>query len=58
MDFADDALADGQPFRVLTLVDQWSRQSPAEGATRMSAAPVGLRLNPPYCLFALADPEA
>ena len=28
MDFVHDALADGRPFRVLTVVDQWSRQSP------------------------------
>src|SRR5918998_2709888 len=27
MDFVHDALADGRPFRVLTVVDQWSRQS-------------------------------
>ena len=28
MDFIHDALADRRPFRVLTVVDQWSRQSP------------------------------
>ncbi len=28
MDFVHDQLADGRPFRVLTVVDQWSRQSP------------------------------
>ena len=28
MDFVHDALADGRPFRILTVVDQWSRQSP------------------------------
>jgi len=28
MDFVHDALADGRPFRVLTVVDQWSRHSP------------------------------
>ena len=28
MDFVHDALADGRPFRILTLVDQWSRHSP------------------------------
>ncbi len=27
-DFVHDVLADGRPFRVLTGVDQWSRQSP------------------------------
>jgi putative transposase len=28
MDFVHDALLDGRPFRVLTVVDQWSRWSP------------------------------
>jgi len=28
MDFVHDAPANGRPFRVLTVVDQWSRQSP------------------------------
>ena len=28
MDFAHDALADGRPFRILKVVDQWSRSSP------------------------------
>jgi putative transposase len=28
MDFVHDAVADGRPFRVLTVVDQWSRQCP------------------------------
>ena len=28
MDFVHDALFDGRPFRVLTVVDQYSRQSP------------------------------
>jgi putative transposase len=28
MDFVHDQLADGRPFRVLTVVDQWSRQRP------------------------------
>ena len=28
MDFVHDQLADGRPFRVLTVVDQWSRWSP------------------------------
>ena len=41
MDFVHDALADGRPFRVLTVVDQWSRQSPIlEVASRMSGATV------------------
>ncbi len=28
MDFVHDQLFDGQPFRMLTVVDQWSRESP------------------------------
>src|SRR6266851_982660 len=37
MDFVHDALADGRPFRILTVVDQWSRSSPVlEVASRMS----------------------
>jgi len=37
MDFVHDALADGRPFQMLTVVDPWSRQSPlAELASRMS----------------------
>jgi putative transposase len=28
MDFVHDQLFDGRPFRVLTIVDQWSRESP------------------------------
>lgn len=28
MDFVHDQSLDGRPFRVLTVVDQWSRQSP------------------------------
>jgi putative transposase len=28
MDFVHDQLFDGRPFRLLTVVDQWSRQSP------------------------------
>ena len=42
MDFVHDTLADGRPFRVLTVVDTWSRQSPAlEAGFRMSGARVG-----------------
>ena len=41
MDFVHDALADGRPFRVLTVVDQWSRESPVlEVATAMSGRSV------------------
>ena len=46
MDFVHDALADGRPFRVLTVVDQWSRQSPLlEVASSLSGATVGLALD-------------
>ena len=42
MDFVHDALADGRPFRILTVVDQWSRSSPLlEVAARMSGETVG-----------------
>ncbi len=41
MDFVHDALANGRPFRVLTVVDQWSRESPIlEVAHRMSGQTV------------------
>jgi putative transposase len=46
MDFVHDALADGRPFRVLTVVDQWSRQSPIlEAAPSMSGQTVGAALD-------------
>ena len=46
MDFVHDALADGRPFRVLTVVDQWSRQSPMlEAASSMSGVTVGVALD-------------
>lgn len=46
MDFVHDALADGRPFRVLTVVDQWSRQSPVlEVAASMSGGTVGQALD-------------
>jgi len=42
MDFVHDTLADGRPFRVLTVVDHWSRQSPMlEVGLRMSGETVG-----------------
>ena len=45
MAFVHDALADGRPFRVLTVVDQWSRQSPIpEVASNMSGGTVGQAL--------------
>jgi putative transposase len=46
MDFVHDAFADGRPFRVLTVVDQWSRQSPLlEVATAMSGRTVSEALD-------------
>jgi len=46
MDFVHDALADGKPFRVLTVVDQWSRQSPIlEVASSMSGLTVSAALD-------------
>jgi putative transposase len=46
MDFVHDTLADGRPFRVLTVVDNWSRQSPVlEAGFRMSGALVGKALD-------------
>jgi putative transposase len=46
MDFVHDALADGRPFRILTVVDQWSRSSPVlEVASRMSGYTVGAALD-------------
>ena len=46
MDFVHDQLAEGQPFRVLTVVDQWSRQSPVlEAAQRFSGSDVALVLD-------------
>ena len=46
MDFVHDALADGRPFRVLTVVDQWSRQSPMlEAGSSISGQAVGEALD-------------
>ena len=46
MDFVHDTLADGRPFRVLTVVDNWSRQSPMlEVGFRMSGETVGQALD-------------
>jgi putative transposase len=37
MDFVHDTLADGRPFRILTVVDNWSRHSPVlEAGFRMT----------------------
>lgn len=41
MDFVHDTLADGRPFRILTVVDHWSRSSPVlEAGFRMSGEPI------------------
>ena len=46
MDFVHDTLADGRPFRILTVVDNWSRHSPVlETGVRMSGETVGLVLD-------------
>ena len=46
MDFVHDALFDGRAFRVLTVVDQWSRWSPIlEVAQSMSGQAVGEALD-------------
>lgn len=46
MDFVHDALVDGRQFRILTVVDQWSRQSPMlEVASSMSGHGVAEALN-------------
>jgi putative transposase len=46
MDFVHDTLADGRPFRILTVVDHWSRQSPLlEVASRMSGMTVSQALD-------------
>jgi len=46
MDFVHDAMANGTPFRVLTVVDQWSRQSPLlEVASNLSGQTVGEALD-------------
>jgi putative transposase len=46
MDFVHDALLDGRPFRVLTVVDQWSRWSPIlEVAQGMSGKAVAEALD-------------
>lgn len=46
MDFVHDTLADGRPFRILTVVDNWSRQSPVlEAGFRMSGLSVSAALD-------------
>jgi len=46
MDFVHDTLADGRPFRILTVVDHWNRQSTLlESGFRMSRERVGQVLN-------------
>jgi putative transposase len=46
MDFVHDTLADGRPFRILTVVDNWSRHSPVlEAGVRMSGTTVSETLD-------------
>jgi putative transposase len=41
MDVVHESLADGRPFRIVTAVDQWSRQSPTlEVGYRMNGTTV------------------
>lgn len=47
MDFVHDALIDGRAFRVLTVVDQWSRESPL--------LEVGFSLTGPHVVGAFED---
>ena len=53
MDVVHDTLADGYPFRMLPLVDNWSRQSPVlEAGFQMSGETVSPALDrgPPTTL--------
>ncbi len=46
MDFVHDTLGDGRPFRMLTVVDNWSRHAPVlEAGFRMSGESVGQALD-------------
>jgi putative transposase len=46
MDFVHDQLVNGQPFRVLTVVDNWSRESPVlEVGFRLTGSSVVEALN-------------
>ena len=46
MDFVHDTLADGRPFRILTVVDHWSRHSPLlDVAPRQSGQTVAAALD-------------
>ena len=57
MDFVHDTLADGRPFRILTVVDNWSRQSPLlEVGFRMSGETVGQALE--RALNGMAGPRS
>ena len=57
MDCVHDTLADGRPFRILTVVDHWSRQSPVlEAGVRMSGVTVGQALD--RALAGLSGPRS
>ncbi len=46
MDFVHDTLVDERPFRILTVVDNWSRHSPIlEAGFRMTGVTVGHMLD-------------
>jgi putative transposase len=57
MEFVHDTLADGRPFRILTVVDNWSRHSPLlEVGFRMSGETVGQALD--RALNGIAGPRS
>mgnify|MGYP001431567430 FL=1 len=57
MDFVHDTLADGRPFRILTVVDNWSRHSPLlEVGFWMSGKTVGQALD--RALNGMAGPRS
>lgn len=57
MDFVHDTLADERPFRILTVVDNWSRHSPLlEVGFRMSGETVGQALD--RALNGIAGPRS
>jgi putative transposase len=60
MDFVHDALLDGRAFRVLTVVDQWSRFSPilevAPGLSGIAVAAALERAIARHCVFRACRP--
>ena len=57
MDFVHDTLADGRPFRILTVADNWSRHSPLlEVGCLMSGETLGQALD--RTLNGIAGPQS